>query len=148
KMRLHGLDEEALRQFVSKYSGERWEEFYEALFGYEAKLQARDKWGRGERGRLRKTFGAWRDPVVRWIDAKQQSRRGAREKKLLQKIEEKSLEAKGVNLMTARRQAQRAAEAMVTMAAEIKEAEKVPAAVRGERLAIGRALKDAAEKPE
>src|SRR5262249_58904053 len=99
KMRLAGLDEEALRQFVCKYAGERWEDFYESLFGYEAKLDARDKWGRGERGRLRKTFGAWRDPIVRWIDARQQARREAREKKLLQKIEEKSLEARGVNLM-------------------------------------------------
>ena len=45
-MRLRGLDEEALRQFVCKYSGNRWEEFYEALFGYEAKIQARQRWGR------------------------------------------------------------------------------------------------------
>ncbi|WP_406700786.1 protein kinase [Singulisphaera sp. Ch08] len=147
-MRLHGLDEDALRQFVCKYSGERWEEFYESLFGYEAKMVARDQWGRAEQGRLRSRFGAWRDPLVRWIDAKQQSRREARERKLLQKIEEKGLEARGVNLMTARRQARRAAEAMVMMAAELKEAERLPHAVRGERIAIGQALRDAAAKPE
>ncbi|SIO02645.1 Serine/threonine protein kinase [Singulisphaera sp. GP187] len=147
-MRLHGLDEDALRQFVCKYSGDRWEEFYETLFGYEAKLIARDRWGRAEQGRMRTRFGAWRDPIVRWIDAKQQSRREARERRLLKKIEEKGLEARGVNLMTARRQARRAAEAMVMMAAELKEAERLPHAVRGERLAIGQALRDAAAKPE
>lgn len=147
-MRLHGLDEDALRQFVCKYSGNRWEEFYETLFGYEAKLIARDRWGRAEQGRLRTRFGAWRDPIVRWIDAKQQTRREAREKRLLQKIEEKGLAARGVNLMTARRQARRAAEAMVMMAAEIKETERLPHAVRGERIAIGQALRDAAAKPE
>jgi hypothetical protein len=147
-MRLHGLDEESLRQFVCRYSGERWEEFYETLFGYEAKIVARNRWGRSEHGRLRKKFAAWRDPIIRWIDAKQQSRREHRERKLLQKIEEKNLEARGVNLMTARRQARRAAEAMVTMAAEIKAAERLPDAIRGERIAIGRALSDAAARPE
>lgn len=147
-MRLHGLDEDALRQFVCKYSGERWEEFYETLFGYEAKMAARDRWGRAEQGRLRPRFGAWRDPIVRWIDAKQQARREARERRLLQKIEEKGLEARGVNLLTARRQARRAAEAMVMMAAEIKEVDRQPHAVRGQRIAIGQALRDAAAKPE
>ena len=45
-MRLKGLEEEKLRQFVCKYSENRWEEFYEALFGYEAKMRARETWGR------------------------------------------------------------------------------------------------------
>ena len=36
-LRLQGRDEDALRQFVCIYSGTHWEEFYEALFGYEAK---------------------------------------------------------------------------------------------------------------
>ena len=147
-MRFHGLDEQALRQFVCKYSGERWEELYETLFGYEAMLVARSRWGRDEKGRLRKKFGAWRDPIIRWIEAKQQARREHRERRLLQKIEERGLEARGVNLMTARRQARRAAEAMVTMAAEIKDAERLPDAVRGERIAIGQALRDAATRPE
>ena len=43
KMRMTGQDENALRQFVCKYAGERWEAFYEALFGYEAKLDARTR---------------------------------------------------------------------------------------------------------
>src|SRR6185436_6133542 len=61
QMRLRGLDEAALRQFVCKYSGERWEEFYETLFGYEAKRAARRTWGKSERGRNRKRHAAWRD---------------------------------------------------------------------------------------
>lgn len=147
-MRLQGLDEDLVRQFVCKYSGERWEEFYEALFGYDAKLAARDRWGRGERGLPRKKFGAWRDPIVQWIEAKQRSRREARERKLFEKIEERSLEAQGVNLVTARRKAKRAAEAMVTMAAEIQEASRAPSALRTSRPPIGKALREAAEKPE
>ena len=50
-LRLQGLDEDAMRQFVCKYSGAHWEELYEALFGYEAKLEARERWGRGERAK-------------------------------------------------------------------------------------------------
>ncbi|MBY0231467.1 MAG: protein kinase, partial [Gemmataceae bacterium] len=39
-LRLRGLSEEALEEFVAKYAGDHWEEFYEALFGYEKKMQA------------------------------------------------------------------------------------------------------------
>ena len=149
-MRLHGLDEEALRQFVCKYSGENWEEFYEALFGYEAKRIARQHWGRGEGARPRKTHATWREPIVAWIDAKQNARKAARERKLLQKIEEKGLEAQGVNLVTARRKAQRAADAMVAMAGEMKKEARSPAkAAKSEiRESIAQAMRKAAEKPE
>jgi serine/threonine protein kinase/membrane protein implicated in regulation of membrane protease activity len=120
-MRLHGLEEEALRQFVCKYSGERWEAFYEALFGYEAKLTARARWGLGTQGRLRQKYGAWRDPVAHWLEMKQRQRREAREKKHLQAVEEKNLQAQGLNADEARERAERAAEVLVQKAAEIKE---------------------------
>jgi hypothetical protein len=120
-LRLQGLEEDALRQFVCKYSGIHWEEFYEALFGYEAKLLARDRWGRGESSKARPKYAAWRDPIVRWIDARLNARREAKDQAVLQKIEERGLESQGVNLVTARRKAERAARAMVATAAEIKE---------------------------
>jgi len=147
-MRLNGLDEETLKQFLCKYAGEDWEEFYESLFGYEAKLKARHLWGRDEKGRMRRRFGLWRDPIFRWIEAKQQQRRDRREHRLLQRFEEKGLEARGVNLLTARRQANRAATAMITIAGEIKQAERQPGAVHVERIAIAPALRDAAAHPE
>src|SRR4029453_12354742 len=68
-LRLKGVDEMALQQFVAKYSGQQWEEFFEALFGYEAKLTARQQWGRGDGGRDRPTFRGWPDPSVPWFDA-------------------------------------------------------------------------------
>src|SRR5262249_4265187 len=74
QLRLGGLPEEAIRQFVCKYSGQHWEEFFEALFGYEALLQARKLWSRPEGGKPRPTFAAWRDPLVQWIDARQRAR--------------------------------------------------------------------------
>lgn len=120
ELRLKGLDEEALRQFVCKYSGERWEEFYEALFGYEAKLEARARWGKGLTGRPREKFGAWRDPIVSWIDARSRARQEARERRHLQLIEQKNLQAQGMSEQEARQKAERAADVMVQAAAEVK----------------------------
>ena len=57
-LRLQGRDEDALRQFVCVYSGKHWEEFYEALFGYDAKREARQRWGQSERTGSRPRF-AW-----------------------------------------------------------------------------------------
>jgi eukaryotic-like serine/threonine-protein kinase len=119
-IRLQGHDEDALRQFVCKYCGNRWEEFYEALFGYEAKREARDRWGRDEGGRLRPRFAACRDLIANWLDGRIAARREARETSMLWKIEERNLQSLGENLVTARRKARRSALAMVATAAEIE----------------------------
>lgn len=120
-MRVKGLDEDALRQFVCKYSGQRWEEFYESLFGYEAKMQARQRWGVGERGKDRKKWAAWRDPLIAWIDAKQKSRKERKEHRHLAKLEARRLKAEGVGEREAKKKADRAAETMVERAATFKE---------------------------
>ncbi|MBS2027486.1 MAG: protein kinase [Deltaproteobacteria bacterium] len=82
-LRLRGLEESALRQFVCKYSGVRWEEFYEALFGYDAKMEARAKWGRMDNGRPRKRFGVWRDPIIRFLEWRQQKRAEKKEQRAI-----------------------------------------------------------------
>jgi serine/threonine protein kinase len=117
-LRLRGLSEEALQEFVGQYAGDRWEEFFEALFGYEAKLAARARWA----GKPRSKFAAWREPVVAWIDALQKRRQEAKERAHLQTIEQKNLEAQGVSAGEAKARAEQAAEAMVAKAAEIKQA--------------------------
>jgi hypothetical protein len=128
-LRLCGLSEEALQEFVCRYAGERWEEFFEALFGYEAKLAARTRWGLGPRG-LRPRFGAWRDPVVRWIDSFVRARAEARARGHLQAVEQKRLEAEGLAATEARARAERVAEAVVARAAEVGQAPPAaPAAV-------------------
>jgi hypothetical protein len=143
RMRLQGLDEEVLRQFVCKYSGQHWEEFFEALFGYVAKLAART-WSRGEAGRHRQQFASWRDPLVRWIDSRLQTRREAKDRKHLQAVEEKALKDKGVAAEEARQQALQVADAMVSQVAELKEALGKAAADKAQL----RALLAAAKKPE
>jgi hypothetical protein len=116
-MRLRGLDEERLREFVCKYGGDRWEEFYEALFGYEAKLQARARWGELTPGRPREKNAAWRDPVVAWVEARLRARREARERRVLQAAEQGGLQAQGVPVAEASARAGEAADALVAQAA-------------------------------
>jgi serine/threonine protein kinase len=126
-MRLRGLEENAIRNFVCKYTGERWEEFYEALFGYEAKIEARGKWGKGDRGTPRRKFRSWREPIIAWIDHRQRLRQEEKERKHLQHVETRSLEAAGVPFLEARKKAKKRAENLVYTAAVVRESMLKPA---------------------
>jgi hypothetical protein len=92
-MRLRGLEELTLRQFVCRYCGEHWEEFYEALFGFEAKLQARAWWGRDEKGLPRRRYGVWREPLIRWLDRRLERRRERQAQGRLADAEREALDA-------------------------------------------------------
>jgi serine/threonine protein kinase len=122
-MRLQGLDEESLRQFACKFAGPNWEPFYEALFGYEAKLAAR-AYRKGATSEPWARHGTWREPVVQMIDARLEARRLARERKHLQRVEAKALEAEGVSKAEARTKAAELADGMVEQAAEATEARR------------------------
>ncbi len=157
ELRLKGLAEESVRQFVCKYSGTHWEEFYQALFGYEALLAARKLWSRPEDGKPRPTHAAWRDPLVQWIDARQRARKEARERKHLEEIERKKLQAEGVSAGEAKARSAETAAVMVSAAAEIKQqAEQKSVAAEGglmETSALAtpinaKMLMEAADKPK
>jgi serine/threonine protein kinase len=120
-MRLRGLEEDALRQFVCTYSGDRWEAFYEDLFDYEAKIQARQKWGKGIRGKDRKKHGPWRDALIAWIDERMKARKEARERKYLAKVQARELKAKGMTDKEAQAKAEQEANTMVTAAVAFQE---------------------------
>ncbi len=116
QFRLHGLDENAIQRFVCQESGPRWEEFFEQLFGYPAKIKARQQW----RDRSRPKFGAWRDPLVRWIDRKQTARIAARQRNLLASIEADALRARGVDPNEIVRQAQETARRVMENVAKLQ----------------------------
>lgn len=124
-LRIQGLDERAVRQFVCKYSGRDWEEMYEVLFGYEAKLKARD-WLRGDAAQRTNRYAAWREPLILWMDAYQKSRKEARERRLLQAMEAKALESQGVEKAEARAKAAQVADVMVAQAAQIQQQAAAP----------------------
>ncbi len=115
-LRRRGIDEESVRRFACRQAGLRWEEFFETIFGYEALRSARALWGQDAGGRRRPRFAPWRDPIVEALDARLRARREARDLELFRAVEEHNLEARGVNLLTARRKSRRVAEAIVTYA--------------------------------
>jgi serine/threonine protein kinase len=119
-MRLRGVQEENLRNFVAKYSGDKWEEFYEALFGYRAKLNMRRDIERGEVGRRRKRFRSWRDPLFNMVDSRLQEFQDRDEEEHLQRVERNQLEAEGVAAADATEQAKKIAAEMVRQALETR----------------------------
>jgi serine/threonine protein kinase len=133
QLRGRGISEAAVQQFVCRDSGEQWEELYEAMFGYEAKLIARSKWAvlrppaaagsirRGDRGTPRPKFAAWRDPLIAWIDRKLELWRTVREQQFMEKIEMARLRAKGYAEVAAKKNARRFAQSLVLKAAEVRE---------------------------
>jgi serine/threonine protein kinase len=129
RLRLHGLDEEELRQFVAKFAGRNWEELFETLFGYEAKITARAVLRRGSAG-SREKHAAWREPLIATMDRIEKARREARERKLLQSIELAQFIAEGASPEAAENQARAAAEAMVKAAGQVREVEE-------ERMRVG-----------
>ena len=147
-VRQQGYDEDLVRQFVCSASGIHWEELYEALFGYPSLLQARDWWRTIDGGKARPKHAPWRDPLFRWIDARLAVRREANQRAVLQKFEERGLEAQGVNLLTARRKAERAARAMVMTAAEIRETIRPREGTIMVNRSIAEAMREAAVKAE
>ena len=92
---MQGLDEEELRQFVAKFAGRHWEEFFEALFGYEAKLAARAVLLRGGAAGVREKHAAWREPLIARDRPDREGPRRRRERKLLQAVERPRLAGRG-----------------------------------------------------
>jgi serine/threonine protein kinase len=131
-LRLEGINEAAIQQFVCRHAGEKWEEFYEALFGYESKIMARREWGRlealerkasaGDRGRPRPMYAAWRDPIIEWIDSRQRARRQARDRHYLEMVQREYLRAQGYPDSAAEKKARQVAMTMVIRGAELREA--------------------------
>ena len=151
RLRANGLDEEELRQFVAKFAGRDWEEFFEALFGYDAKLTARGVLHRGGAAGAREKHAAWREPLIAAMERVEKGRKEARERKLLLAVERANLLATGATAEVAEDQAKAAADAMVRAAAEMRRAETAragPGQRTGQAPANVRAMVHAAQQPE
>lgn len=126
-LRQRGMDEEAVRLTVARNAGAHWEELHEALFGYAAKLEARQVLRQGEMGKKRKLFAPWRDGIVRWLERSAEAARAAAAARHLAKVEARRLAKEGKK--NAEAEAKELAEAMVLRAADAKKAaEKAKAA--------------------
>ena len=123
RMRLQGLSEDELRLFVAKFAGRQWEEFFEALFGYEAKLATRAIILRGESAGPRDKHGTWREPLINAMDRIEKARKDERERQVLEEVERAKLMAAGIGADAAKRKAEAAADAMVRRANRVRTAE-------------------------
>ncbi len=123
RMRLGGLGEEGLQLFAAKYAGRDWEEFFEALFGYEAKVALRGLLLRGGNAGLREKYAAWREPLINLMTGVESARREARARRLLQAVERARLLAVGLDPAAASSQAHDAADAVLSRAEGVRRAD-------------------------
>jgi hypothetical protein len=121
QLRIGGMDEPSLQQFVSKYGGDLWEEMFETLFGYDAKMVARDAL-QHDGQRPRKRFRGWRDPLIRRIDDRLRRHRETHDRRHLENIEAAALQATGLDAAEARHQAENMASVMIDLAAAARQA--------------------------
>ncbi|MEX0818370.1 MAG: serine/threonine-protein kinase [Pirellulaceae bacterium] len=112
RLRIQGVDETSLREFVARFSGGAWEEYFETLFGFDAKLAAR-QFRKQEGIRSGKRFRAWREPLMNWLDARLKSHQTKKAREHLARVEQEGLQAQGVSASEAQAQARRLAAAMV-----------------------------------
>ena len=113
KMRLKGMNEDAIQLFIAKYGGKHWEELFEELFGYEAKRIVRDEIAKSGSGKRKPKFRAWRDRLCDNLDSKLEQIENQKDQEFLQKIEQAGLMAQGVSQPDAKAQAEQMAAALV-----------------------------------
>ncbi len=138
-----GLRRGAIRRYIAAAGGQPWEEVFAAIFGLDAVAPARLAWGAGLAGGRRPRFaplrawllGAWDDAIARRGDD--------RARALLGPILERDFEARGMHVLTARRKAKRAAEAVVAVLGQFRRA-----ADGSVGLPLAGALRKAADHPD
>jgi hypothetical protein len=118
-LRLNGVEENAVRHFVFTHAGHYWEEFYETLFGYDAKLQARQLWITDDAA-PRRRFARWRDPIIHGIQQRQAARQEKRYHRLLAKVQTEALLAAGADRAKAQQEAQAGAVNLIRGANELR----------------------------
>lgn len=110
QLRIRGVSEDALQDFICRFSGEHWEEFFERIFGYEDMVLQRAKAAQWEKVKRRKRYAVWRDPLVRWADDIEEARRERRDQAKMMKAEIARLRAAGMDKKVAEDEAKRMAE--------------------------------------
>lgn len=120
KIRMAGISEPAIQIFVAQYAGNQWEEYFEALFGYEAKRRLRADLAREGANARRQVWRPWVDWLVNYLEKRVQAERQRRDQKNLVRIEQAALVQQGVKPEEARAQASALAAAIVEDAAKSK----------------------------
>jgi serine/threonine protein kinase len=120
RLKKQGVASEDVKQYFAKYSGREWEEFFEAVFGFEAKLATRAGLLRGGTAGAREKHAAWREPVVAVLNQIEAARKRERDRAFLEKSEYDRLIAAGVPKRVARERAAAAADGLVEHADAVR----------------------------
>lgn len=151
RLLLTGVNAEESKFFFAKYAGRLWEEYFEAIFGFEAKLATRSILLRGGSAGVREKFASWREPVVQLLNHIECVRKKAREREILERAECERLVAAGVGQRIARDRAGQLADLMVDHAGAIRSSELFQATNSASapnlRELLGRKLQDAGAPP-
>jgi eukaryotic-like serine/threonine-protein kinase len=120
RLRLNGMEEESVRLFVIENTGDQWENIFEALYGYPAKMQARQLYAEKVSGKPK--YNPWQEALVSKFEGLIESRKQTQAKKLLRQMEVKRLKAQGVSEAEATARAEDAADDLVEQGKDIKKA--------------------------
>jgi eukaryotic-like serine/threonine-protein kinase len=112
-LRIQGIDEERIRDFGARYSGRQWKPLFEAIFGYEAMLVARERLRADAVTKAIAGGRTMRDAVCGWLMRKTEQNRLARDHKRLAKLEEKGLQSEGMSAAEAKERAWQIASALI-----------------------------------
>ncbi|MFO0953023.1 MAG: hypothetical protein U0835_18100 [Isosphaeraceae bacterium] len=143
-----GVAEDAIRRFVRVTAGGDWPSVVEALFGHatvQALSDSSTSFWRGGLRDLARVLCAW---VEGWVEGALETQRKARERPLLEGVEERGMVASGINLLTARRRSWRIAEAMLAVSGEIRAADRGASDVPADHQSVAKAIRSAVETPE
>jgi eukaryotic-like serine/threonine-protein kinase len=121
ELRIGGLSENAVQQFVGEYSGRNWEEFFETLFDYDTMRQLRRALSESGKAKGKQRFRAWRDKLIDRMDAGLLQKKMDREQRVLSKVERASLKASGLSDAEAKNRADDMAATMVSVATEARQ---------------------------
>lgn len=124
-LRRKGIDEDSLRMLVARHSGPAWEDIFEQLYGYDAKLVARRRLPVGHGQRRRNKSRPWQDPLIAWLDAVLRAREQAHDRRHLTHTEEFRLVAERLTPAEARKRARDSAAGLVELARKVRHFEEV-----------------------
>jgi hypothetical protein len=152
RLRGRGHDEQTLQELVAGQEGDCWVVLFRGLFGRASLPMARTRWRPESNRRWRTPLEGGGDLAYAALESRLQARLDSQHIRLLREVEERRLEALGVNLLTARRKARRIAKAMVVTAAQWRDEQRLPEAGEHSAPADGAPLRElllrAADDPE
>ncbi len=123
--RARGHDEAAIWALVARHGGDHWQGLFERVFGHHELMSFLDRRSKDSTARPRRLLQGWRDQLFELLESRLHDRRNRRHLRLLEIVEEKRLEARGLNLLSARRKARRIAKALIVTADQWREEQRL-----------------------